>query len=660
MPLPQEKLDYIRAAHPDIKPPRSPKAPEPVAEFNPAVELAKLKQLQVKQPQPASNAFLDFFVGAPGRAFEGLKSGADAASASFDAAQDNYDEGKIGKPRMMAEQISALVQAFVLPLGRAIGEVAAPIIDIPKGAVSMIEGRERPGFLETVDKLGEKIGERALEIAPEGTQASLESAGEQLRGLIVKAKEKYDTMPEEDKDTIMNLIRGAEVALDIAGLKVSSEVAPIATRTYRALTDTAVKTFEKRAAKQALEKEVSFIKGLSETKAPTSFAQETSDQLVGNINRILPTKAEEFQRLTGGKSHGQWLNERGINKTPSENIEALSTKFLKDKDLLDEAISEIPGTYTLEVVPVVLQESIDWATKVSDKAGLRTLNGIQKQLETNGALSAKDIIELKRYYERNNKFAYSKELVSTGNIERATNLDSELREGLIDIAEKNGFKEFRELSKEVQQTKFLLNEIAKVQARSGSKDIFDFTDRLLGGASVAEPMLALGIVSKKFLTSDTVKSLLARALNSRELKVTSVDFPKIRQKAMELEAAESAEARLARRERAKAREQAILADELSKQGIELGDNFQFVKQLPLTREEQDLFAAAANQAEARSVARFIIEERQKGNAVGEGFILQNVDNTPLVDPVVPEFPVGASSDIPTPSVDKPSLDSFIQ
>lgn len=450
-------------------------------------------------------------------------------------------------------------------------------------------------------------------------------------------------------DTVIGLTRIAElfpVGLGVkGGVKLTEEVVDIAGDVGGGI----VKTVDKIRDAKKLAKEKRFLQGLAEKDKPQTVLQQKANQSTGNLNRILPNKAQEFEKLTGGKSHGQWLNERGINNTVDKNIETLGEKFLKEKNILDEGVSEIPETHNPSSLKPVLDESIELA-KLEERTGdLNLLNGIKNKLELEGGVSAEDIIKVKRAYEKNNKFTYSKgtDSVSASKLVRATQRDTKLREDLIKIAEDSGFPEFRDLSKEIQQTRFVMDEIGIAQARAGNKPIFNISDRILGGASIAEPALALGVIASKTLGSERVRSLFQKAFAAEPKKPITISLPKIKQKAKQLLEKEKGIMKETAKQKKFAKEQAIIADELQKKGVVLGEGFQLVKDQPLTRQEQMMIRATANKDEAEQMARFIIEERSKGNAVGEGFIATGIDNVPILNPKVKPEDVGITKSLKT-------------
>lgn len=381
-----------------------------------------------------------------------------------------------------------------------------------------------------------------------------------------------------------------------------------------------------------LKKDVEFIRKFNKPIERT-FLERQGDKALSRSNPLLGNDNIEFERITGGVDSGQWLNKRGFSSDVSTNIDNLAVKFKNEKQKLDNVIQEIPGSHNPKSLSPVLDESIKFAKDTEKTKDLNFLKGVKKQIDITGGTSAKNIIEVKRIYERNNKFTYSKDPSVPGvkKAETATSRDSALREDLINIAEDAGFNEFRDVSKEVQATRAILNGLGKKAAKDKNKPVFDITDRILGTTATIHPSFVLGLGAKKFLSSDTFNVGVAKLLGGKQIKTPNAHIERVRASSKDFVKKQRAERKSLRTARKEQKKQAILADELSKKGVGLGKDFQFIKESPVTREEQLLIRRAANKAEAETMAKFILQERSKGNAVGEGFSVQKIENTPLLN-----------------------------
>lgn len=528
-------------------------------------------------------------------------------------------EGEIGKLTAIAGQAAAAKEQFFSPGVKAIGSVAGEV-------VSPVVNK----LLQGLDKVTD------FTVGKEDKQAVSD-----LFGSIFKAaKEKKESFSPAVQRNIESALEFAELPLEIFELlgfgavgKVGKDVVQTGVKKGIEASKEGLKNIQKV---QSIKKEIEGVQGLTPTQGVRSSTEKLADQSIGKSNRILPMDKQEFVRISGGVDHGQWLNQRGIRGVPEDNMNTLGKRFVDTKNSLDEGISEIPGKHNPASLAPILDEAIELAVRVEDKKNINILQGIKKDIEISGGTTAKNIIEAKRIYERNNKFTYSKgiDTVSAEKLVRATKRDSLLREDLIDIAEQAGFKEFRAVSKEVQETRFLLDSIGKVFARDASNEIFDLSDRILVGTSFVNPATLIGLGAKKFIVSNEFKSAVAKVFGGKIIKTPTVQINRIKDKAQRLERetrkAGRKQAKETRGIKAEQEKQAILADELSKKGIKLGEGFTVLERTPLTRQEQSLIRESANKAEAETMAKFIMQERAKGNAVGEGFTIKDVDNTPLL------------------------------
>lgn len=87
-----------------------------------------------------------------------------------------------------------------------------------------------------------------------------------------------------------------------------------------------------------------------------------------------------------------------------------------------------------------------------------------------------EINEVKRFYEKNNKFTYGKDITAGEKSVRATNIDNAVREWQIKTAEENGFDNLREMNKETQASKYLLDKMVKNENGSFGNNFFTLTD----------------------------------------------------------------------------------------------------------------------------------------------------------------------------------------
>jgi len=561
--------------------------------------------------------------------------------------QSEVQRGKIGLKEAVPEGIGSLVktgaESVIAPLTNTVFDVIEEPLSI--------------GIQKFNTSITEASKKRAQEMADEGkiTQEEVDSTAQTINesfkgGLVApftEIKQQFDQSDPKTQSMIRTALNFGSVALDVfggfEGKKITGEVVEQISKKVPKATEEVREGFVSSINKaKELTKEKEALLRMGETETPRTTLQKQADQSAGNLNRILPKKAEDFKKKTGGVEHGEWLNKRGINSTIDKNIDTLSEKFLNEKKILDEAVSEIPGKHNPPVFKKILDEATDLAKEEERSGDLNLLEGIARKLDFEKGVSAEDILKIKRLYERTNKFAYSKALdsVSASKLVKATQRDTKLRESLIDIAENAGFAELRTLSKEVQQTRFLLDQIGVAQARAASKPIFNISDRILGGASIADPKLALGMVVSKTLGAERAKSLFQKTFAGKPQKTITVNLPKIKQKAKEMIKAEKKVQKAKRKELTKQHKEDVKKAEKEFKAYEKkrDDNISLTKEQwgvtreledigKLTRQEQAMIEVAKDSAELAEVKAFLLEAKGKGQTVGEGFVMSEGKKT---------------------------------
>ena len=161
---------------------------------------------------------------------------------------------------------------------------------------------------------------------------------------------------------------------------------------------------------------------------------------------------------------------------------------------------------------MMAKESAEFAENTLNKWAER-MKGLAQKAETQG-LTMSEINEVKRFYEQNNKFTYGKDITAGEKSVRATNIDNNVREWQIDLAEENGFTNLREMNKETQASKFLLDKLVKNTDWSFGNNFFTLTDYItavwLGSIDVT---MLTWLIGKKALTSNWFRANYAKIIN---------------------------------------------------------------------------------------------------------------------------------------------------
>ena len=255
-------------------------------------------------------------------------------------------------------------------------------------------------------------------------------------------------------------------------------------------------------------------------------------KLLQNHNKIDPSKIVEFEKRTGQK-YGDYMIERGWVWWPEENVGKMTEYINNLKEQKKQAFEKMSGTAQSEAVGTLLTDIVERATQVRDPQAGKFTTMLTKHNEW--GISFSELEEAKRRYERNIKTWYYKDNNSVW-IQRATNIDTEIREYQQKEAIKQGFTNIKELNKEISNAYFLSNEIMKKQLKMEAKNQVSLTDYLLLGAmpnSVAWfAVLALKMAMKNKSVKNTMLHGVARLFrNHKNSKEINVDLDKIKKMA---------------------------------------------------------------------------------------------------------------------------------
>lgn len=292
----------------------------------------------------------------------------------------------------------------------------------------------------------------------------------------------------------------------------------------------------KKILKEAAEgvgEKVTKAKKIGDTIAKgEAFAAKRNEMAEGMLNSMVKVDpkrgAENFFKTSGfagGKKQtiGKFLLERDIIGSPEEVIDKLLDRFSKSKKRFDAAISSIEGKYKFPAAADAIDDLQKRFIKTKDK-GLSKINKLADKYKGEG-LTMDEYLDLKRTYEKKVKTGYLKDNNSEL-IDRATNIDSALRDDFIKEAEKSGFKNIKELSREVQLTKLAMDAIESKQIRRLVNNQFSLTDNLLLMGAAIEPGALSLLGLKKISSLPKIQSKIINALVTNSAKIMK-DIPLI-------------------------------------------------------------------------------------------------------------------------------------
>lgn len=284
----------------------------------------------------------------------------------------------------------------------------------------------------------------------------------------------------------------------------------------------------------------------SESKINESNSSQTfsnfNRKLLQNQNRIDPSKIVEFEKKTGQK-YGDYMLERGRVGWPEENVGKMTEYINTLKEQKRQAFEKMSGTAQSEAIRTLLTDIVERATQVRDPDAKKFTTMLAKHSE--GGISFPELEEAKRRYEKNIKTWYYKDNNSVW-IQRATNLDTEIRKYQQEEAIKQGFTNIKELNKEISNAYFLSNEIMRKQLKMDANNQVSLTDYLMLGAMPDNVGGFAGLALKIAMKNKSVKNAMLHAVarlfgnhkNSKEIKV---DLEKIEKMADQKSVADAIE-----------------------------------------------------------------------------------------------------------------------
>ena len=238
-------------------------------------------------------------------------------------------------------------------------------------------------------------------------------------------------------------------------------------------------------------------------------ALPSAEHTLQNMNRLTKGEQAKFSSMVG-ESQGEWMNKRGIVAGGEDAVDQLANYFINNKKKVDEALLSIEGEYKNPFLDMMAKESAEFAENTLNKWAER-MKGLAQKAETQG-LTMSEINEVKRFYEQNNKFTYGKDITAGEKSVRATNIDNNVREWQIDLAEENGFTNLREMNKETQASKFLLDKLVKNTDWSFGNNFFTLTDYITA-VWLWDLSVIPWIVAKKILSADWFRTKYAKIVN---------------------------------------------------------------------------------------------------------------------------------------------------
>lgn len=267
------------------------------------------------------------------------------------------------------------------------------------------------------------------------------------------------------------------------------------------------------------------------TKAWKKALESAAGKQIMKMNKLTKWVKWEFEKKFW-INYWDWLNDRWMVWDMERTVDWLWNYMKNNKDKVDSWLAAIKWTFWKdnknlhEMADAVADYAADVSINPSEVARYRSL----AQKAKTEWLTMSEINDVKRYYERNNKFTYGRDTTQwwTKASKRATELDNAVREWQIDEAAKNWFENLRALNKETAASKYLLDAFWKELRWTYWNDYFWLSDFIL--ASWDSAALA-ALLIKKWLSTDkalTRWTKLANWVNGhKQIEQKVIDFDTI-------------------------------------------------------------------------------------------------------------------------------------
>lgn len=256
--------------------------------------------------------------------------------------------------------------------------------------------------------------------------------------------------------------------------------------------------------------EKGLAKGVATVKSIDT--QPASSAIMNKIARLKPTDMTEFERLAG-KTPGQYLVDTGNFGTPDKIISTEASKFVTSKNMVDTAMTKLPGVYKYGAVEDALNQLLDTAKNTSTPnvpaSYLEEVNSLIQKYKS-GGLKMDEINNVKRLYERHVKLGYNK-ILNPDKVAQATNVDSAIRKWQISKAKDLGFNNIIDMNKQTQLSKFIVDKLGDQVIGQSALNSIGLTDWIVLGSGSPEAVSAF--LTKKFFSSRAVQAKIAELLN---------------------------------------------------------------------------------------------------------------------------------------------------
>jgi len=221
----------------------------------------------------------------------------------------------------------------------------------------------------------------------------------------------------------------------------------------------------------------------------------SAEEQLTRLNRLTKWQQSKFVNMTW-KTVWEWMNERWFVTAGEDTVSKLWEHINKYLDAKDTALSKIKDTFTSEDLVLMWEDAAEFAKNTRNPNASRIQELAEKAKDW---LNWSEASELIRFYQKNNKFSYGKIWASPEKAALATNLDSAVREQMLKFADDNWVPWLRDINKEIQATKTIIDQLWANMKWSIGNNYMTLTDWIVAGGTNFDPT---AFIASKLTKSD--------------------------------------------------------------------------------------------------------------------------------------------------------------
>lgn len=456
----------------------------------------------------------------------GLQNG--KSQQQVEQAISKYRMGAISQPQQTTPQTTETTPSFIQRVGEDIKKAGETIVD----TMNSTEGSALKRGTEMTATAFNVIPQVAYESLPEPARKGLDFIGKQIgRGFELLTDKLASTkllseVASLEQQGFINKEQNPTLYKVLDSLGTASASGQIAGDIL--MVDQGVKGMQKgvditktgvNKVKQGIVDTTKEFKG-DLSKTGTQISDKLSiapNSIMNKVARVTPKEAQTFKSMTG-KDIGTYLTEKGNFNSPTKIVSTEAETFAKTLADKEATLSKLQGNFKSGIINDVLDQlqkkALSTSTKNVKAPYLKQVETWMKKAKAEG-LTMEEINNAKKLFEREVKLGYNKLTDATG-IKQATYLDDALRAFQDETASKLGFTNIKELSKQIQASKFIVDKLGNKLVSNDLLNGVSLTDYIIlaGG----EPASVGAFLTKKLFSNKAIQAKIAKLLSKGEVK----------------------------------------------------------------------------------------------------------------------------------------------